>query len=519
MIVKRSVESREKFSIRFLRIVLIAFTVLGFLTVFSTVTFAWFTGVTINRSNKITTSKVALKLMTTDNPLNYSETTINSVNLSHPKTTGELFTNGNTLISLDDNENGNRKFFEYNGKNSIEDVQSNFRQLRPLIVMNDSTSTVNYTIDFISKETCSNGLGSAFFFNYTKVSEDIPNQSLTTGDTSKLTEGETVTNLGTNITKIGLKSPIALGAKSSHIYMVNLGILQTASTSYQSAQLEVDIILAANQGGDTVHSIKDLDTFKKAIVENKGGDSFVLTNDVTINEALISNNVFNLNLNGYTLKFEVDGVLQVIYPITPATMDIGSDNGGKVEGASSILFTGKKNKSVLNWYSDITGLDSPVASTDVIINVKKMENSSSSNPTSSETNDQFPDYLDYNSIVIADTYASGNGADGRNPFLIETIEQFKKFVEDDTTTSSTWIMINTDIWNIKNVPKKLIEKSANLIFSNGISIQNIDILSDIPATNPPNPFCNSILFNANGVNVNYITYINNISYNGVKATN
>ncbi len=511
---------KKQINMKTIRLVLILLLVCGVFVVTTAFSMAWYTGVTTNKNNRMTTGTVSVKLLTTNRPIQVvspdgSETTAPPF----PKTTGELFLNDNKLIVLDDNENATRKFFEMNGSGEISGVTPNFRLQRPLIISNESESPVNYSIDFLCREVEKQGLGSCTYFNYTKIGEDIPNEELMDENQTQLSPHKTVENLAMNISRIGDSAPVPLAAYSSHIYIIDMGILPTAGNVSQGAGIELDIILATSQGVNAVHSINDQASFEKAIVNNKGGETFLLTKSVSINKALRSNNIFNLDLNGNTLTFEEDGMLEVFYPITQASMDIGSDKGGKIINANTMIFIGYQNKSALNWYTDITGIEQPAVCTNVLVRQRIVENGSvssgaeskpSSEPTSS-IDDYLPDYKDYEKITIASGYESGDGSKAE-PYQISTIEQFKYFIEDETVSKAIWYQLTNDIANIKNVPEKLIDKEARLILLNNAKIMNLDITFKENPTNPNLLLSKLVLNEVTGTRIPNEQRIKNITY-------
>lgn len=514
---------KRQLSMKAIRFVLILFAVGGFAIVSTAFSLAWYTGVTTNKNNRMTTGMVSAKLLTTNRPVQVVSTD-GSVTTppKPPQTTGELFLNDNSLIILDDDGNGARKFFEMNGKNEIVGVSPNFRMQRPLIVTNESDAPINYSIDFICREVKKQGLGSSTFFNYTKLGDDIPNENLVSGDKTEIKPQTMVENLALNISKIGEGTPINLGANSSHIYIIDMGVLPTAGSATQGAGIEMDIILATSQGVNTVHSISDQATFEKAIVNNKGGETFMLTKSVTINKQLRSNNVFNLDLNGYTLAFDVNGMLDVFYPITQASMDIGSEKGGNIVNANSITFVGHQNKSALNWYTDITGVQQPTVCTNVLVRQRTVEHGNSSNTSSqtqsqpsseltSSTDEYLPEYKDYETITIAQGYESGNGT-RINPYVISTIEQFKYFIEDDSVLKNNWYQLTQELGNIKNAPDKLMDKQANITLVNNARIKNIDVVFQVKPQNPNLTLSKLALYEMSGTRLKNEDYINNITY-------
>lgn len=514
-------DENKKFNITTLRITMSIILIIGIIAVSAAFTFAWFTGYTTNANNRISAASSTLRLITTDLPL--------KTDTSFPQTVNDLFIDGNSLISLDDAENNDRKFFEYNGEGVIENVQPDFKLRRPLIIANESASDVTYTVDFISRKLGDKDLRSAFYLNYSKSNQDVFNADLIIGDTTSLTYDTAVQNLGTDIKTIGSNTPIKIPANSAHIYIVDFGILHTAGSSYIGAGMELDIILTTVQDGNSTRTIKDISSFKNALATNKGGETLLLVNDIIVNEALVTNHAFNLDLNGNNLVFEDNGMLQVIYPERPATIDIGSKRGGFITNALSISFIGYENMSTLNWYSDLTDADTPTTE-NVNVNIVVADtirpeppsstNSSvpsSSSPTPSSKPEppvSIPDdkYKDYTSIIAADFYADGNGK-SNNPYVIESLEQFKLMIEDSSTSKNTFFKINTNIKNVKNISSKIKERSMNLIFADGVTIENIHISSSAPTTNSGNPFQKAIIFNEDGYTADYATYIFNVTYN------
>lgn len=493
------------------RIILSVITIIVILAVLATGSLAGFSGVVMNNNNKITTANVSLSLMTMDKPVDVTALNLKSSDiLPLPKTTDELFGNNNTLISLNDDENTARKFFEYDGKKTIENVQPKFRLLRPLIIQNTSNSNVNYTVEFLTKEISNPGLSTAFFFNYTKVGGDIPNQAMVMGEQNELPAGETVNNLGVDIKKIGDTAPIVIKANSTHIYMVDMGIAQTAGNSYQDAGLMLDIVLASSVDSNITRAISDQASFKNAVMQNTGGDTLTLTKSVTIDSAIISNNAFNLDLNGNTLQIIGDGSLTINFPNAPSTMDFGSNKGGRVVGADTIKFVGIEGKSVLNWYTDITGCDMPKNSVGVIINPKTMDiptdntgGETSSSPTA--------EYIDFNKIVTAQSYADGDGKTMKTAFVVETPEQFKRFVEDK---NAIWFTFNKKIANITNVPIEVVGKTTRVSFSDGSGFECINLVGQSEYATPNFLAKSSIYYNQK-ILVDASAWFSEISYNGI----
>jgi len=495
------------------RIIASSITIIVILAVLATSSLAGFSGVVMNNNNKITTANVSLSLMTMDKPVDVSALNLKASEiLPLPKTSDELFGNSNTLISLNDDENTARKFFEYDGKKSIEGVQPKFRLLRPLIIQNTSNSDVNYTVEFITKEIANPGLSTAFFFNYTKVGGDIPNQAMVMGEQNPLPAGETVNNLGVDIKKIGVNAPVVIKANSTHIYMVDMGIAQTAGNSYQGAGLMLDIVLASSVDSNIARAISDQDTFKNAIMQNTGSDTLTLTKNVIIDSTIVSNNAFNLDLNGNTLQFASGGSLTINFPNAPSTMDFGSNKGGRVIGANAINFVGVEGKSVLNWYTDITGCDMPTNSVGVIINPKTMDipNDNTGGDTSSNTTG---DYIDYNKIITALSYAGGDGKSMKTPFVVETPEQFKRFVEDK---NAIFFTVSKKISNINNVPSDVMTKTTRVSFSDGSGFERINLVGQFEHTTPNFLSKSSIYYNGK-ILVDASAWFSEISYNGVTA--
>ncbi|WMJ23738.1 hypothetical protein RBG61_03490 [Paludicola sp. MB14-C6] len=389
----------------------------GLLTAIAVNSFAGFSGTVANKNNKIVTANVAMKLMTTNKPVNILPNSSGESKAAPlPTTIAEIFSNGNSLISIDEEDKTNRKFFEYNGKSEIADIQPGFRQQRPLIVQNNSNADIDYTVEFITREIENKGLSNVFFFDYTKVGGDIPNASFHQSDTTLLKPQTSVQNIGSAIQKIGKEKPIRIKAHTTNIYVVDMGIQSTAGNAVQGAGMLLDIILLSNYV-DTPESYP--------------------SNKESTTTSVVSN--------------------------TPSE--------------------------------------------------SSKDDTSSSTSSSSQT-DPFASYMDYNTIEESSDYGGGTGATASNAYKIETIQQFKHFIEDTTTTKTTWVKLCINISNIKNIPEKVLTKKSILLVSDDNKFSHLDILADKPQANSINPFQQCTFYYNNRTSTDYDIFIDTTSYHG-----
>lgn len=502
---------KKQLNMKIIRSLLVCTIILGVLTTLTAFSFAWYTGVVTSKENRLTTDNVNVRLLTTNSPIKIISPDGSQINSpEHPKYISDIFLNNNNLIFLNDESNKDRKFFEIDGKTGIEGAKPNFKFQRPIIVTNDSEFSVSYTIDFVCREIQKEGLSSSIFFNYTKLGDDIPNECLVSGDKTELKPQFTVENIAYKIKKIGEEYPFSLKPHSSHIYIVDMGILPSAGNSSIGCGIELDIVLASSQGANKVHTISNQESLEKAIVNNMGGETFMLTNPLTIDKKLCSNNVFNLDLNGYTLTFEKNSSLEIFYPITQASIDIGSDKGGSIINANSLLFHGHKNKSVLNWYTDITNLEKPAICNDVLVRTKKIEKTTSSETSEPSNEDNDSDYINYDEIS---SYCSIEGRGTQSePFIINSNESFKCFVEQENSSETSWYKLTTDIGYIKNIPQKLLTKQANIIFNENVKIHNLNIILDKEPSDQKISLNRIRVFNIRGSIEKNSKYIKDLKY-------
>lgn len=520
-----------------IRVLLFLVLILGIIAVTTVFTLAWYTGLTESRTNRLTTGSYALKMQTTNRVIEIISPDGSPTQApSLPQNTSEIFSEGNPLILLDDEANGQRKFFELNGENQIEGVSPNFRMRRPLIITNYSETAVSYTVDFIVKEIEKSGLSGACFINYTRLGDDISNEDLQAGANISLSAQSTVENLACAIKQIGSDGAISIAANSSHIYIIDVGILHTAGNAVKGAGLELDILLSTTQGGDVIRSIHDANGLKQALADNMGGETFLLTNDIIITETLTSNQVFNLDLNGYTLTFEENGMLEVFYPLSLATMDIGSDKGGTIIGSEAMLFHGQKGKSVLNWYSDITNRIAPSIYENTILYLYTVDENQaisrpstsssdmSSEPVSSEvtsseegslptssTAEPYESYANYNAI-LSSAELSGDGS-MRNPYIIETIADFKYLIEQARPQS--YYKLVGRIEKVKEIPPKILTLQCILIFEEDGGFFNLQINGTPTVENAVSPFEAASHYSSNGKKLTvaqFLDHFGNIQY-------
>lgn len=243
-------------NVKIIRLVLGIIILFGILSYTIFYSLAGFSGIAQNKNNKITTANMSMDLLTTDKPINIlPNSNGESLPAPLPQTIADLFANGNTLISIDDGNSENRKFFEYQGKSEITDIQPGFRQQRPLIVQNKSNVEIEYTIEFITREILNPGLSKVFFFHYVKVGDDIANDSIVPDNQTLLTPGILVENIGSPIQKIGHNRPVRIQPNATHIYIVDMGILSTAGNAVQGAGMYFDIVLnsvCVGKGKDSI---------------------------------------------------------------------------------------------------------------------------------------------------------------------------------------------------------------------------------------------------------------------------
>lgn len=488
--------------------------------------YAWFTFHSDSKGNIIKTSNSRLKLIATDmaiecNPDENGKTTFPNL----PEKLGEIISNGNGLVSIEGDSDENfakRKFFEHNGESKILNVLPNFKQQRVLIVANETDSPMSYVLNFNTR-AIDNDLSTAFSFDYTKIKGDIPNQEINENSSLKVELETPVENIGSCIKAIGGDAPIEIQPNSSHIFNINTGIIPTAGSSYENAGMELDIVLSAIQKENSnLGGFKTAETAKKfedILTNLNGGELVMLINDITISKPIITNNVFNLDLNGHTLNIENNGSITVNYPSNHATMDVGSNTGGHIVNAQKMKFIGCQNLSVLNWYVDIANKKMPDCE-NVLIATKKMttENSSqnqtdkpnSSSDSSSENIPQtsskpiensssnvsepinsgdYSDYVDFNDIEIADSYITVPGVQGN---YVTNISQFKKFCLDKTTDT---FVLDCDISKIKNIPETVISKRNKLVFTENTKIVDMVIIDRENKGKPNNPFVRCQFYN------------------------
>lgn len=558
--------------IRSSAIILLLISALALVFVYSE---ALFSGNLLNKGNKITTGSQSLRLLATDMAITViSEDGKPTVAPKFPEYVADLYRDGNAIISLDAYDNKyNRKFLEFGGEGGIQGVGANFRQQRALIVSNESNEKLTYALSFKTQKLGENDLSSAFYFNYTRVGGDIENVDFHDESGVKLKAEKTIDNLGVSIKTIGEEKPVQIPPNTTHVYIVDMGVLYSAGNSYLNAGLQLDIMLTMSQGGDGTFEIRDMDSFKTAIKANKGSTTFVLSEDVEVSEPLKSTEVFNLNLNGHTLDFVGDGALEIKFPNRQATMDFGSMDGGKVNGAKAVTFVGISGKSALNWYPDITGIEKPSKFENVIIGNVTIPNytppssepivesssnnstpsskpednssdissssSSSSDETSSSSSSSSSDetsstddnssntssnnssntssvpgvagYADFNKIIAPDNYSFGSGSRAE-PFVLGTLGEFKKFILE-TQTEETFYLLTFTISHLKNLPEISFEKQGILQVEFGCRLEYLDFDAPVPDYEPSNPFKN-LMFSQSGFESDYSNHVSNISYQG-----
>lgn len=373
--------------------------IIAILAIFAAFTFAWFTGIARNSNNQITAGTVALQLLTTSPTNTIGETNPGDITLpaelptkDAPKAADDLLYNYTAnatplerdVVTLDENENTLTKFLETVERDPVSGEVTataseiigalpNFRQQRPIIVYNPSSSAAEYTIDFVTHEIAQDAddpqaaLDTAYYFNYTRLydasnitepgngsftinSYDI-DESVLGGKWSDIAnpgayptlaaDTDTVQkNIATSIHPISGKTynpalgatedVITIGANSVHIYMVDMGITYTAGNSYQLSDLSIDIVLTTGQTGDTIHRVSTLAELEQALKDitdgddttGRSGDTIILTSNITVDKditprdgGVIKPGIFNLIPNGYTLTFEGNAAkLEVKFP-------------------------------------------------------------------------------------------------------------------------------------------------------------------------------------------------------------
>lgn len=540
------------------------------LAIFFVNTDAFFSGDMVNKGNKITTGSQSLRLFATDIPITViSEDGSPTVAPKFPEYVSDLYRDGNSIISLDTYDNNyKRKFLEFGGVSGIQGVGANFRQQRALIVSNESDEKLTYSLAFKTQKLGENDLSSAFYFNYTRVGENIENVDFHNKSGVKLSPAKTIDNLGVSIKTIGEQKPVQILPRCTHVYIVDMGVLYSAGNSYLNAGLQLDIVLTMSQGSVGTYAINDMNSFIAAIGENEGSATFVLEKDVIISKPLKSTEVFNLNLNGFTLDFVEKGALEVKFPNRQAAMDFGSMDGGQIHGAEAVSFVGVNGKSVLNWYPDITGLEKPSKFENVIVSnivipnyappsSKPPDNSntnsssngnssstssskpvdgssdmeSSSNNSSDESSDNSSDessdtssdnssdtsslpgvagYTDFNNIDVSNSYADGDGS-REAPFVISTLEEFKKFIFEPPTEERIFFHLAFTVSHLKNLPEDVLEKEAALQVDFGCKLEYLDFDAPIPRSEPSNPFKGFVFFQS-GFQSDYFNHVSNITY-------
>lgn len=519
--------------------------------------YAWYVDSIQNRDNLITTSAKSAVLLSTDMPLSNAK--------PYPDTVADLLIDGNGLVSISDNDDTSRKFLELNGENSISGVVPGFKFTRPIIVTNETNSDISYSVEFICTDVNDTPLSGSMYLNYTQLGNDIDNTELTEDSGLSIPRSSLTENIAINSVRIGDPTMIKLPAEKSHIYMIELGLLSTAGNASKGAGMWLDIMLFSTQNDNTVHSVYDQASLKKAIHDNAIGDTIMLIKDITVDTQIISDNVFNLDLNGFTLNIKEQGELIVNFPDELASMEIGSDMGGSIVAASqdAIKLNGIENKSSLVWHTGVAHFDSIVFSRNVhIINTHSQEDSggSSSRPvvsditssdtssdtsdissdkgesssdTSSDTSDASSDkgeassdtsseevssgdderYQDFSSIMEK-SYSRDETGTLSNPYTINSIEQFKCFIYDDSADLTKWYRITADISYIKGIPYELItKKKTRVIINDNAVISNLKIKkSSSEDVEVSNPLKGCTIFSEDGVTVSGDMYISEISY-------
>ncbi|MEG2429102.1 MAG: hypothetical protein RSA99_01835, partial [Oscillospiraceae bacterium] len=418
--------------------------------------YAWFTYHSDNKGNIIKTSNPKLSLIATDLAIDCPPDKNGVTKFPEiPNTLGEIISNGDGMISIENNEKTNkskRKFLEYQGESKILNVLPNFKQQRTLIVANETDTPMSYMLNFNTK-AINKDLSTAFLFDYAKVQGDIPISEINENSQYRVEMERTVENIGSCIEPIGKNRPVKIPANTAHAYNVNSGIISTAGSAYADAGMEMDIVLSAvqmdNINENRLITVGTGEKMESALTDLNGGELLLLSDDITITKPVIANNVFNLDLNGHTLNIEKGGSITVQYPSNHATMDVGSNLGGHIINAERMKFVGCENLSVLNWYVDIANKKMPDC-INVLIATKKVDSESSAqsstnsvvsssnsgdvaSETTSETSskkDEFADYIDFDDIKAAKTFTF---VLGKNYPYITNAAEFKLFCTSETT--------------------------------------------------------------------------------------